>query len=104
MYIAMNRFRVAAGREDEFARHWRERKSYLGDTPGFINFKLLEGEHGEEETLFISHATWDSRDTFVAWTESEQFTRAHRQGRMPEGVVLSHPQFEGYEVVEERVS
>jgi heme-degrading monooxygenase HmoA len=104
MYIAMNRFSVAPGREAEFAEHWRARKSYLGDTPGFVNFKLLEGEHGEERTIFISHATWESRAAFVAWTDSEQFKQAHRQGRMPEGVVLRHPDFEGYEVVEERVS
>ena len=98
MFIAMNRFRVAAGREADFAAVWRERKSYLDDTPGFSGFMLLEGQHGEDETLFISHSTWASREAFTAWTESEEFTRAHRQGRTPEGVLLSHPSFEGYEV------
>ena len=30
MFMAMNRFRVSAGREADFERTWRERKSYLG--------------------------------------------------------------------------
>ena len=100
MYVAMNRFRTAAGREGEFVQVWRDRESHLNEVSGFRSFRLLQGERGEEETLFISHSEWDSRAAFVAWTESEAFTKAHRRGRTPEGLVLSHPQFEGYEVAE----
>ena len=99
MYIAMNRFRIAAGREDEFVRIWRERDSYLDEVTGFRQFRLLQGERGEAETIVISHSEWDSRDVFRAWTESEAFLQAHRRGRTPDGLVLSHPDFEGYEVV-----
>ena len=99
MYIAMNRFRIAAGREDDFVQVWRERDSYLDDVSGFLRFRLLQGERGETETLIVSHSEWESRDHFRAWTESEAFTKAHRRGRTPEGLVLSHPDFEGYEVV-----
>ena len=100
MYIAMNRFRIAPGREDDFETVWRERKSYLDQVAGFRSFRLLRGAPGDQETLFVSHSTWDSRAAFEAWTNSEEFTKAHRQGRTPEGVVLAHPEFEGYEVVE----
>jgi heme-degrading monooxygenase HmoA len=99
MYIAMNRFRIAAGREEEFVQVWRERDSYLDEVPGFRRFRLLLGERGETETIVISHSEWDSRDAFRAWTDSEAFRKAHRRGRSPEGLVLSHPDFEGYEVV-----
>ena len=102
MYIAMNRFRIAAGREEDFKTVWRERKSYLDQIPGFVRFRLLEGAGGESETLFVSHSEWESRAAFSAWTNSEEFTRAHREGRTPEGTVLAHPEFEGYEVVLER--
>ena len=98
MYIAMNRFRIAPGREDEFVQVWRERKSYLDEVAGFLRFKLLRGEPGDTETVFISHSEWASREAFTGWTESEAFTKAHRQGRTPEGLVLGHPHFEGYEV------
>lgn len=100
MYIAMNRFRIAAGREEEFIQVWRDRDSYLDEMPGFVRFRLLRGERGETETLFISCSEWKSRKAFEAWTDSEQFLKAHRRGRTPEGLVLAHPQFEGYEVTD----
>jgi len=99
MYIAMNRFRIATGREDEFETVWRERESHLDKAAGFRGFHLLRGEPGDTETVFVSHSTWDSRAAFKAWTDSEEFTKAHRRGRTPEGVVLAHPDFEGYVVV-----
>jgi heme-degrading monooxygenase HmoA len=43
MFIAMNRFRVALGREGDFEEIWLERDSHLKDVPGFIEFKLLKG-------------------------------------------------------------
>lgn len=97
-YIAMNRFRIAPGREAEFVEVWRNRESYLDEVPGFRRFRLLQGEPGERATIFISHSEWDSRAAFEAWTNSEAFTTAHRRGRTPEGLVLAHPEFEGYEV------
>ena len=100
MYVAMNRFKVSRGREEEFEEVWRSRDSYLDAVEGFKSFQLLRGEPGEDETLFISHSVWESRDAFTAWTESEAFAKAHRQAGTPKGVLLGHPRFEGYEVVD----
>ena len=100
MYIAMNRFQVALGREDEFETVWRNRDSYLDEVDGIKDFRLLRGAPGESATIFVSHSTWESEAAFRAWTESDAFVKAHRQARMPEGLVLSHPHFEGYEVVD----
>ncbi|MFO0984832.1 MAG: antibiotic biosynthesis monooxygenase [Planctomycetota bacterium] len=99
MYIAMNRFHVAIGRELEFERVWRERERHLDQVPGFRTFRLLRGESGEQATLFISHSEWDSAAAFEAWTESESFAKAHQHARTPSGVLLGHPEFEGFEVV-----
>ena len=99
MYIAMNRFRIAAGREDAFEDQWRKRESYIEGVPGFREFHLLRGPTDEEATLFASHSVWSSRQDFEAWTESEAFRKAHAQARAPEGTYLSHPAFEGFEVV-----
>ena len=99
MYIAMNRFRVAAGKEDEFERVWRERNSYLDEVPGFKEFQLLRGPDGEEETLFISHSVWENEEVFKDWTKSEAFAKAHKGARSSKGTVLSHPKFEGFKVV-----
>ncbi len=99
MYIAMNRFRIARGREEGFEEVWRQRESYLDEVPGFREFHLLRGPSSETETLYASHSVWDSREAFVAWTESEAFLRAHGQTKAPEGTYLGHPQFEGFETV-----
>ena len=99
MFIAMNRFRIAKGREDVFENLWRERDSYLDDVPGFREFHLLRGPSDDEATLFASHTVWESRAAFDAWTESESFKKAHAQARSPQGTYLGHPQFEGFETV-----
>ena len=100
MYIAMNRFRVARGREEDFERMWRERETYLDEVDGFRDFCLLRGPESEEATLFASHSIWENREVFVAWTESDAFRKAHRDARSPKGTLLGHPQFEGFEVVD----
>ena len=99
MFIAMNRFRIAPGREQVFEELWRRRDSYLDEVPGFQEFHLLRGPADEESTLFASHTVWASRAAFEAWTESESFHKAHAQARAPAGTYLGHPEFEGFDIV-----
>lgn len=99
MFIAMNRFRIASGREPDFEEMWRKRDSYLNDVPGFREFHLLRGPAFEGGTLYASHTVWDSREAFEAWTESDAFRKAHAQGRAPEGTFLGPPDFEGFDAV-----
>ena len=100
MYIAMNRFKIASGREEEFETIWRKRESLLDSVPGFIEFKLLRGHPGDDATTIVSHSTWASEDDFRAWTGSEAFRMAHRSAGSPPGVLLGPPQFEGYRVID----
>ena len=99
MFVAMNRFRIALGREEVFEELWRERDSHLDDVPGFREFHLLRGPSDEEATLYSSHTVWESRDAFEKSTESESFKKAHARARAPAGTYLGHPRFEGFEVV-----
>ncbi|HXK23334.1 MAG TPA: antibiotic biosynthesis monooxygenase [Myxococcota bacterium] len=99
MYIAMNRFRIARGREEVFEDLWRKRDSQLDGVPGFQEFHLLRGPSDDAATLYASHSVWESHAAFVAWTESENFRKAHAQARAPQGTYLEHPRFEGFEVV-----
>ena len=99
MYIAMNRFRVTRGRESVFEDLWRNRESYLDGVEGFREFHLLRGSNSEDATLYASHSVWASREAFEAWTQSEAFRKAHSQARSPQGTLLGHPQFEGFEVL-----
>ena len=101
MFIAMNRFRIAAGYEGGFEKMWRERDSYLDEVAGFRSFHLLKGPRDEQGgyTLYSSHTVWESREAFDAWRGSEQFVKAHAQARAPEGTYLGPPVFEGFESV-----
>ncbi|KAF0192846.1 MAG: hypothetical protein FD165_616 [Gammaproteobacteria bacterium] len=99
MFIAMNRFRITLGREDDFVDIWRQRETYLDTVPGFREFHLLRGPSGDDATLFASHSVWDSREAFDAWTRSEAFRKAHAQAGTARQIYLGPPQFEGFDVV-----
>jgi heme-degrading monooxygenase HmoA len=99
MYIAMNRFRIALGREEDFEKLWRERDSHLDGVSGFRSFDLLRGPTDEECTLYASHTLWETESDFRAWTESDAFKKAHGQTRAPSGTYLGHPVFEGFETI-----
>ena len=99
MYIAMNRFQVAAGRETEFEDVWRSREIYLNGVRGFEEFHLLRGETRDGITTYVSHSRWASRDAFEAWTKSEAFRKGHAGARSASGVLTGHPVFEGYDAV-----
>jgi len=99
MFIAMNRFRIARGFEAGFEKVWRERDTFLHEVPGFRSFALLKGPEREDHVLYASHSTWESRAAFEAWTQSEQFRRAHAQASAPKGTYLDHPELETFEAV-----
>ncbi|MCP3982698.1 MAG: antibiotic biosynthesis monooxygenase [bacterium] len=101
MYIAMNHFRVAAGRGSDFEDQWRRRESYLDQVPGFVQFHLVRGKDEEDGThRYASHTTWNSRQAFLDWTHSEAFRKAHGNTGGTKSVVLQHPEFKGWEAVE----
>ena len=88
MFIAMNRFQVVPARSADFEQIWRGRESYLRGVPGFVQFALLRSD---SEGEYISHSTWESRDAFLAWTQSENFVKGHRQGSLA-GILAGPPQ------------
>ena len=99
MFIAMNRFKIARGHEDEFIDVWRNRQTFLDEVPGFREFHLLMGPSFDDYTLFASHTIWDSHQAFENWTHSEAFRKAHSQAGAAKGIYLGPPQFEGFSAV-----
>lgn len=102
MFLAMNRFKVVPGQEDEFERIWRERESYLNTMPGFMEFHLLKGPKKDDHTLYSSHTAWKTRVDFESWTKSEAFRIAHARAgehKPAAPLYLGHPEFEGFESV-----
>lgn len=99
MFIAMNRFKVSLGKEQDFEDVWRERESHLNDVSGFKTFHLLRGPEQQDHTLFASHTVWDNKAAFDVWTHSNAFKQAHAQAGQTKGLYLGHPNFEGFEAV-----
>ena len=99
MYIAMNRFKIILGEESKFEKLWRNRETHLDSVKGFRKFNLIKGETNESHTLYASHSTWDSKDSFINWTKSEAFRKAHKNARNNKKIYLDHPKFEGFEIV-----
>ncbi|MEM8617214.1 MAG: antibiotic biosynthesis monooxygenase [Pseudomonadota bacterium] len=103
MYIAMNRFRIAKGKEEAFEQVWRSRDTHLNEVPGFQEFRLLKGPEHDDHTLYASHTIWASEDAFLGWTKSEAFRAAHKNAGDNRGLYLGHPEFEGFRPVLEEL-
>ncbi len=98
-FIAMNRFKIAPGKESDFENIWKNRETFLDTVKGFRKFNLLKGSTNEDYTLYSSYSVWDSRSDFENWKKSDAFRKAHSGGGQHHGVYLEHPKFEGFEVI-----
>ncbi len=99
MFVAMNKFKIVLGKEEEFIGIWRNRDTYLQAVPGFVQFHLVKGDVSDDFALFATHSIWDSRAAFENWTKSEAFRKAHANAGEIKGIYLGPPQFEGFESV-----
>ena len=99
MYIAMNRFKIVKGREEDFENVWRSRRSRLDEMNGFVEFRLLRGPAKEDHTLFATYTLWTDYKDFVDWTQSEQFRDAHKSAGDTRGMLMGHPEFEGFHTI-----
>jgi heme-degrading monooxygenase HmoA len=95
LFIAMNHFKVAKGKGEDFETQWRNRQTYLDGVPGFVQFALLKGDNEGE---YISHTVWEGREAFIKWTQSEAFAAGHRQGSVA-GLLEGPPQVKLFESV-----
>ena len=98
-FIAMNRFKIVLGFENDFESIWKKRETHLDGVPGFIEFNLIRGKINKSYTLYASHSIWKSKEDFEAWAKSEAFRLAHKNAGTNKDIYLRHPEFEGFEVV-----
>jgi heme-degrading monooxygenase HmoA len=101
MFIAMNRFQILPGQEAAFEAVWLSRETHLESVPGFEGFQLLRGHKREDHTLYASHSQWASKAAFEDWTRSEAFRLAHQGAGGSKPLYMGHPQFEGFEVLQD---
>lgn len=101
MFIAMNRFKVHKGSEQDFEQVWLTRETHLEDVPGFLQFHLLKGPERDDHVLYASHSLWRSQADFENWTRSEAFRKAHASAGGNKPLYLGHPEFEGFTTLQE---
>ncbi len=63
MFIAMNRFKVRKGQEEDFENIWKGRDSRLQEMQGFEQFHLLRGSFNEADgyTVCLAHCLVEPR-------------------------------------------
>ena len=99
MFIAMNRFKIVPGKENEFEKVWRERNMHLSGVDGFKEFHLVKGDKNDEFSLYASHSIRNSKEDFISWTKSEAFKLAHKNAGQHKELYIGAPDFEGFEKV-----
>ena len=100
MFIAMNRFRVIKTEAHAFEQVWLNRQSTLHELDGFIEFHMLKGPEREDHILYSSYTQWRDKESFTAWTVSQQFRASHARAGENKPMTLGHPEFEGFEVIQ----
>lgn len=100
MYLTMNRFKVKPGQEAAFEDVWTSRDSHLNSVEGFLAFHLLKGPERDGYTLYASHTAWESEETFLAWTRSEAFRKAHAGAGGHSDIYSGAPELETFQTVQ----
>jgi heme-degrading monooxygenase HmoA len=106
MIVVSNRIPVAPGQEEAFERRFRERAGLVDRRPGFHRMEILRPKRleirgapmgGSEYYVVLTY--WESAEAFRAWTESQDFRRAHAD-RPPREMFAGPNLFEMHEVIQ----
>jgi heme-degrading monooxygenase HmoA len=84
MIVVANRIPVAKGHEAAFEKRFEGRAGLVENHPGFVRLEILRpksvtiqgGQMGGSD-YYVVLTYWENEEAFVAWTESEDFHRAH---------------------------
>lgn len=106
-YVVMNRFPVRQEHAENFVQIWRDRQSDLPGQKGFIDFQFFRLDQDFEEgvILFASYTLWEDKESFEAWTRSEDFEKAHAVkksypgGVTPKQMMVRGPKLEQFEQI-----
>jgi len=106
MIVVSNRIPVAEGHEEAFAERFQGRAGLVEGHNGFVRLEILKptevAMHGRTMGRCAYHCVltyWDSVENFVAWTESNDFNKAHSD-RPPPEMFAGDNVFELHEVIQ----
>ncbi len=100
MIVTSNRIPVNSEHAEAFEQVFQDRANLVDGMPGFISFQLLRPT--KEGDPYIVMTTWESRESFEAWTSSEEFKEGHaKSGTLPREAFLGHPTLEVHEIIQQ---
>jgi heme-degrading monooxygenase HmoA len=76
--VKINAIHVPESAGPELEKRFAARKHSVDSSPGFLGFQLLRPVKGE--TRYFVVTTWDSEESFAAWSAGPA-REAHSQGR-----------------------
>ncbi len=99
MFVTMNRIPVNPEFRDAFEQRFADRARLVDKAPGFIrNMVLRPVEESSDRHIVLT--LWESKKTFLDWTKSDAFKKAHAEVRKaPEGMYLGPGKIEVFETV-----
>ena len=93
---------MSTGSEKDFEQVWLSREANLHKDAGFHRVPFAARDLSREDhVLYSSHTVWRSFADFEAWTKSEHFRKSHAGAGTAKQLYLGHPEFEGFEVMQE---
>ncbi|GAX88600.1 antibiotic biosynthesis monooxygenase family protein [Effusibacillus lacus] len=95
MYVVFNVLTVPAGGKEKMNEIFSKSADHMKTVPGCLEFMYL---NSPDEDKQIVYTKWDSKESFVAWTQSEAFKKAHEE-RRERGITALGSKIEVYEVV-----
>lgn len=95
MYVVMNVLQVPAEGKDKMIELFGNSAENMKQVPGCLEFMFL---NSTDEDKQIVYTKWESKEAFVAWTQSEAFRKAHDE-RRTRGTTATGSKLETYEVV-----
>ncbi|MCC3371705.1 antibiotic biosynthesis monooxygenase [Cohnella sp. REN36] len=75
MIVATNTIKIQSGHADAVAERFKNPKG-VHQAPGFVRMELLKSEEEGYDELKVC-TTWESREAFDAWVNSDAFKQAH---------------------------
>jgi heme-degrading monooxygenase HmoA len=97
MIVVSKRIQVAQGHEKEFEERFEGRARLVEHMPGFVRLEILRPMKSD---YYIVLTHWADEASFRAWTESAEFTEAHRN--RPRAEIFAGPNvFEMHEVIQQ---
>lgn len=100
MILVANRIFIAPAHAEAFEHLFASRARLVDHMPGFIANQVLKPT--SKGHPYVIQTLWETRDHFVAWTKSEEFTVGHaRTETLPKDAFTAPTTLEVYEVFQQ---